>query len=90
MDYAWSSSVECPRLPPQRFSYTQPTSHISFGISFKLCKWLAMAEIWPPYTFGSPGVKIMLWGVKNVKTLTMACVQAVGNSFFQIYFIFSA
>ena len=32
----------------------------------------------------------MLWGVKNVKLLTIACVQAVGNSFFQIYFIFSA
>ena len=51
----------------QRFSCLQPTSHISFEISFKLCKWLAMAEIWPPYYFGSPGVKIMFWGVKNVK-----------------------
>ena len=38
-------------------SSVQPTSHISFGISFKLGKWLAM----PSYSFGSPGVKIMLW-----------------------------
>ena len=56
-----------PRLCPQRFSCVQPTSHISFGISFKLCMWLTMAEIWPPYYFGSPGITIMLWGVKNVK-----------------------
>ena len=48
----------------------QPTSHISFGISFNLCKWLAMAQIWPPYYFGSPGVKIMLWGVKTSNILT--------------------
>ena len=52
---------------PQRFSCVQPTSLISFGISFKLCKWLAIAEIWPPYYFGSTGVKIMIWGVKNIK-----------------------
>ena len=78
----------CPRLRmypcmrPQRFS-CQPTSHISFGISFKLCKWPAMAEIWPPYCFGSPVVKIKLCGVKSVKNFAIACVQAVG----QIYFI---
>ena len=52
---------------PQRFSCVQPTSHISFGISFKFCKWLAVVEIWPPRYFGSPGVKIMPWRVKNVK-----------------------
>ena len=46
-----------------------------------------MAEIWPPYCFGNPGVKIMLWGVK---ILTIVCVHAEGHSFFQIYFIFSA
>ena len=50
---------------PQRFSCVQPTSHISFRIYFKLCKWLTMAEIGPPYCFGMPGVKIRLWGVKN-------------------------
>ena len=61
MDHAWSSSVSA------EISCVQPTSHISFWISFELCKWLAMAEIWPPYSFGSPGVKIMLWGVKNIK-----------------------
>ena len=29
----------------------------------------------------------MLWGVKNVKNfnLTIACVQAIGHSFLQIY-----
>ena len=27
----------------------------------------------------------MLWGVKNVKILHIACVQAVGHSFFQIF-----
>ena len=52
-------------------------------------KWLAMAEIWPPYCFGSPGVKIMFWGVKTSKILTVVCVQAEGHSFFQIYFVFS-
>ena len=88
MDHAWPSSLKCPHLRPQRFSCAQPSSHISFEISFKFYKWLAMAEILPPYSFGSPGVKVMLWGVKNVKILTIACVQAVGNSFFQIYFIF--
>ena len=62
-------SGHCLRLRPglQRFSCVQPTSHISFWISFKFCKWLAMAEIWPPYCFGSPGVKIMFWGAKNIK-----------------------
>ena len=53
MDHAWSSSV-------------QPTSHISFWISSKLCKWLAIAEIWPPNSFGSPVVKFMLCGGKKV------------------------
>ena len=28
----------------------------------------------------------MLWGIKNVKNLTIAFVQAVGHSFFQIYY----
>ena len=28
----------------------------------------------------------MLWGVKHVKLLTNACGQAIGHSFFQIYF----
>ena len=79
-----------PRTRPQRFSYVQPTSHISVGISFKLCKWLAMAEIWPLHSFDSPGGKIILWGNKNVKNFDITCVQAVGHSFFQIYFIFSA
>ena len=51
---------------PQRFFYyVQPASHIPFGILVKLCKWLVMAEILPPYSFCSPGVKIMLWGVKT-------------------------
>ena len=27
----------------------------------------------------------MLWGVKNVKILTIAYVQAIGHTFFQIY-----
>ena len=49
-----------------------------------------MAVIRLPYCFGSPGVKIILWGVKNVKILVIACVQAVVHGFFQIYFIFSA
>ena len=68
----------------------QSTSHISFWIFFKLCKWLAMARTWPPYYFGSPGVKIMLMGVKKVKKFDYFYVQAIGHSFFQIYFIFGA
>ena len=28
-----------------------------------------MAEIWPPYSFNSPGVKINLWEVKNIKNV---------------------
>ena len=59
MDHAWSLSASAEIL--------LCSTYISFGISFKLCKWLAMAEIWSPYSFGSPGVKIILWGVKNVK-----------------------
>ena len=62
----WITHGHRPLPCPQRFSCVQPTSHISFGISFKLCKWLTMAEIWPPYCFGRPGVKIRLWGVKNI------------------------
>ena len=62
MDYARSS-----HLHTQRFSCVQPTSHISVWISFKVRKWPAMADIRPPYSFGSPGVKFMLWGVQNVK-----------------------
>ena len=57
------------RLHQQTFSCVHPTSHISFWISFKLRKWLVMAEIWPPYSFGSPGIKVMLWGVKNIKNI---------------------
>ena len=48
------------RRRPHRFSCVQPTSDSSFWISFKHCKWLAMAELWPPYSFDSAGVKIML------------------------------
>ena len=44
------------RRRPQKFSFVQPTSHVSFGISFKM--WLAMTEIWIPYSFGSPGLGI--------------------------------
>ena len=63
MDHALSSSV------PAVIFFVQPTTHISFGFSFKLGKWVAMAEIWPSCSFGSTGVKIILWGVKNVKNL---------------------
>ena len=49
-----------------------------------------MAEIWPPYSFGSPVGKIMLKRVKTSNIFAIACVQAVGHSFFQIYFVFSA
>ena len=52
----------CPHLRPC-------TSHIFFWISFKFYKWLAMAVIWPPYSFGSPGVEVMLWGVRNMQKL---------------------
>ena len=30
----------------------------------------------------------MLWGVKNIKILTIACVQAKGHSFIHIYCTF--
>ena len=51
-----------------------------------------MAEIWPPYSFGNLGVKIILslWAVKNVKNLTIACGQAKGHRLNQISFIFGA
>ena len=49
-----------------------------------------MAEIWPPYSFGSPVGKIMLKRVKTSNIFAIACVQAVGHSFFQIYVVFSA
>ena len=42
-----------------------------------------MAEIGPLYSFGSLRVKIMLRGVKNVKILTIASVQAVGQISFR-------
>ena len=60
MDHALSVSTSA------EISCVQSTIHISFGIFLKVCKWLAMANIWPPYYFGSPGVKIMLMEVKNV------------------------
>ena len=49
MDHARSSCI-----------FLVVTSRISFGISLKFFKWLAMAEILPSYSFGSIGVKIML------------------------------
>ena len=70
MDHAQSSSVHA--SASTEISCVQPTSHISFGISFS-----------------SPGVKIMLWRVQNIKDFDY-CLQAIGYSFFQIYFIFSA
>ena len=56
-----------PRTRPQRFPCVRAIGHISKGISFKLGRWVAMAEISPPYCFGTPRVKIMTQGVKNVK-----------------------
>ena len=84
-DHAWSSSASV--YASAEISCVQPTSHISFGICFKLGKWLAMPEIWPPYSFGSPGVKIILWGVKNIKHFDYCLVRAIGHSFFLIYCI---
>ena len=78
MDHAWSSSGSA------EISCVQPKSHISFGfllISFKLGKWLAMAEIWPPYSFGSPGVKIILRGVKNIKNFDYCLCSSLCSSF---------
>ena len=43
MDYARPSSASI--YACAEISCVQPTSYISFGISFKLCKWLAVAEI---------------------------------------------
>ena len=62
-----SSSLSVYASASSEISCVEPTRHISFGISFNLCKLLAMAEIWRPYSFGIPGVKIILWGVKTVK-----------------------
>ena len=89
MDHAQSSSASV--YTSAEISYIQCTSHILLGIYFKLCKWLSVAEIWPPHSFGSPGVEIILWGgggSKTCKILASICVQAKGHSFFQIYFIF--
>ena len=43
------------------------TIHNSSGISLKLCKWLAMAEIWPPYSFGSPSVHPSSYGFHSFR-----------------------
>ena len=72
----------------QRFSCVKPASHISFWISFKLCKWLAMAEIWPPCSFGSPGVKIRLWGIKNIKNFDYCLCSSYTEQFLSdLYYI---
>ena len=60
MDHARSLSISVYTSESSEISCVQPKSHISFGISFKLCRWLPMAEIWQLYSFGRPGVKIML------------------------------
>ena len=66
MDHAWSLFASICASTSAEISCVQPKGHNSFEISFQLDKWLAMAEIWPPHSFGSPG-KIVLWEVKNVK-----------------------
>ena len=43
----------------QRFPCVQATGHISYVIFFKPGRWVAMAEILPPYCFDTPRVKIM-------------------------------
>ena len=55
-------------------------------------KWLAVARDLATLflSFVSQGVKIIFWGVKNVCVKNFACVQAIGHSFFQIYFKFGA
>ena len=69
--YPWKSEIQWimdgQRPVSAEISCVQSISQISFWIFFKLRKWLAMAKIWTPYYFGSPGVKIMLMGVKNAK-----------------------
>ena len=77
-----------PRRRPQRFPCVQAIGHIFEGIYFKLGRWVAMAEISPPYRFDTPTVKIMTQS-KMSKILTHACVQATGHSSFLIFFIFS-
>ena len=72
MDHVKSSSTST------EIFCVQPTIHLSFGISFKLGKWGAMAEIWPAYCFGSTGVQIMLLESKTSKFFIIACVQAIG------------
>ena len=63
MDHAWSSSTSA----YAEISCIQATGYIFLGILFKLGTWIDMADISPPYCFGTPRVKIMTQRVKNVK-----------------------
>ena len=62
------------RMRLQRFLVFSLQAIFLLGFIYK---WLVMAEIWLPYSFSSPGVTIMLWGVKNMKNYDYACVQAI-------------
>ena len=75
---------------PQRFSCVQPTSHISFGISFNFASGLLRQRSGHPIVLVGQESKLGSGESKMSKTLTIACVQAVVHSFFQIYFVFSA
>ena len=58
------------------------TGYIFLMISFKLDRWVDMAEISSPYGFGSHRVKIMIQSRKCPKIFTRACVQAACHSSF--------
>ena len=83
MDHARSSSVSA------EIFCVQPTKHISFGISFKLRKWLWQRSGHPIVLVGQES-KLGSGESKMSKILIIACVQAIGHSFCQIYFILSA
>ena len=74
-------------LRPQRFTCVQPTSHISFWIPLNFASGLLWQRSGYPILLVARELKLCFW---ESKILTIACVQALGDSFFQIHFIFGA
>ena len=79
----WIMHGHCPR--PRRFSCVQPTGHISFWISLNFAGGLLCQRSGHPVILVAQELKLCSGESKMSKVLTIACVQAIGHSFFHIY-----
>ena len=86
MDHARSSSTSV----SAEVSCVQPTTTFLLGFLLNFASGLFWQRSGQPFVLVAQESKLCSGELKTSKILTIALVQAIGHSFFPIYFIFSA